>query len=126
MACLVASGFLAAEGKRWTITQRGRDWLDHVLEGIESQLTPDDPQYVARYRRQQPSLPFETNTIWAEAVCLNIRVRPESLRPLVPLCFDLDLYQDWGFVSLTASRLKEFGVGLLPRALRMNFYETSR
>jgi Uncharacterized conserved protein (COG2071) len=125
LAFLVASGFLAPDGKRWTVTQRGRDWLDHLLEGIESQLTPDAPHYVARYRREQPSLPFETNTIWAEAVCVNIRVRPESLRQLVPPSFDLDLYQEWGFISLTASRLREFGVGLLPRALRMNFYQAT-
>src|SRR5204863_380188 len=84
------------------------------------QLTPDDPQYVARYRRPQPSLPFEANTIWAEAVCVNIRVRPEALRPLVPAPFELDLYNDWGFVTLTASRLKAFGVGMLPGPLRMN------
>lgn len=125
LASLAASGLLTAQGNRWATTQRGRDWLDHVLEGIESQLTPDDPQYVARYRRPQPSLPFEANTVWAEAVCVNIRVRPESLRLLVPPPFDLDLYQGWGFVSLTASRLKEFGVGMLPRALRMNFYQAT-
>src|SRR6266849_5578331 len=125
LASLAASGLLTADGNRWAITQRGRNWLDRVLEGIERQLTPDDPQYVARYRRQQPSLPFEANTIWAEAVCVNIRVRPESLRLLVPPPFDLDLYKEWAFVSLTASRLKEFGVGMLPRALRMNFYQAT-
>lgn len=125
LASLAASGLLTADGNRWAATQRGRDWLDHVLEGIESQLTPDDPRYVARYRRTQPSLPFEANTIWAEAVCVNIRVRPEALRLLVPPPFDLDLYKEWGFVSLTASRLKEFGVGALPRALRMNFYQAT-
>ena len=125
LASLAASGLLTADGYRWAATQRGRDWLDHVLEGIESRLTPDDPHYVARYRRQQPSLPFAANTIWAEAVCVNIRVRPESLRLLVPPPFDLDLYKDWAFVSLTASRLKDFGVGVLPRALRMNFYQAT-
>jgi hypothetical protein len=125
LASLAARGLLTADRNRWAVTQRGRDWLDHVLEGIESQLTPDDLRYLTRYRRAQPSLPFEANTIWAEAVCVNIRVRPENLRQLVPLPFDLDLYKEWGFVSLTASRLKGFGVGMLPKALRMNFYQAT-
>jgi uncharacterized protein YqjF (DUF2071 family) len=125
LAALAARGFLMAEGNRWAVTPQGRAWLDHVLEGIEKQLNPEDPQYVARYRRPQPSLPFEANAIWAEAVCVNIRVRPESLRRLVPPPFELDLYQGWGFVSLTASRLKEFGVSVLPQALRMNFYQAT-
>jgi uncharacterized protein YqjF (DUF2071 family) len=125
LASLAARGMLAADGNRWAVTQLGRDWLDHVLEGIESQLTPDDPHYVARYRRPEPSLPFQANTIWAEAVCVNIRVRPENLRMLVPPPFELDVYKGWGFVSLTASRLKEFGVGVLPKALRMNFYQAT-
>ena len=125
VASLMAGGLLAAKGDRWAVTRRGSAWLDQLLEQIESQLTPDDPQYVARYRRLQPSLPFAANTVWAEAVCVNIRVRPEALRRLVPAPFDLDLYKDWGFVSLTASRLKQFGLGMLPRALRMNFYQAT-
>jgi uncharacterized protein YqjF (DUF2071 family) len=125
LASLAASGLLTAGSNHWSVTPRGRAWLDQVLEGIERELTPDDPQYLARYRRPQPSLPFEANAIWAEAVCVNIRVQPESLRRLVPPPFDLDLYQGWGFVSLTASRLKEFGVGVLPQVLRMNFYQAT-
>ena len=97
--------------------------LDQVLEAIERQLTPDDPAYVRRYRKQAPTLPFEANTIWAEAICVNVQVEPDALRPLIPHYFDLDLYRGMGFISLTASRLKDFGMGDIPRAARMNFYQ---
>jgi uncharacterized protein YqjF (DUF2071 family) len=113
------------QGTRYAVTQNGRDFLDRVLEGIESQLAPDAPAYVRRYRREAPTLPFDTNTTWAEAVAVNVRVEPTALRPLIPDVFELDLYAGWAFVSLTASRLKDFGVGWLPRALRMNFYQAT-
>jgi uncharacterized protein YqjF (DUF2071 family) len=118
-------GLLESHGGRLAATQAGRYALDRVLEEIEGHLAPDDPVYVARYRREAPTLPFDANTVWAEAVCLNIRVRPEALRPLIPEVFDLDLYEGWAWVSLTASRLKDFGVGWLPAAMRMNFYQST-
>jgi uncharacterized protein YqjF (DUF2071 family) len=116
---------LEARGERFAVTPKGRDYLDGVLEGIERQLTPDDPAFVRRYRREAPSLPFEANTVWAEAVCVNVALSPEALRPLVPPIFDLDLYGGRAFVSLTASRLKDFGVGWAPTALRLNFYQAT-
>jgi uncharacterized protein YqjF (DUF2071 family) len=118
-------GLLECGGARYAVTQKGRDYLDGVLEGIERQLCPDDPAYVRRYRREAPTLPFEANTVWAEAVCLNLALDPAALRPLVPAAFDLDLYRGRAFVSLTASRLKDFGVGVVPAALRMNFYQAT-
>jgi uncharacterized protein YqjF (DUF2071 family) len=125
LAALIGDGLLEPRGARHAVTQKGRDYLDRVLEGIESQLAPDAPEYIRRYRREEPSLPFEANTVWAEALCVNLAVAPEALRPLVPAVFDLDLYRGSAFVSLTASRLKDFGVGWLPRALRMNFYQAT-
>lgn len=122
---LHAAGLLERQGVRHAVTQRGREFLDRVLEGMESQLAPDDPAYVRRYRREAPTLPFDTNTVWAEAVCVNLRVQPEALRPLVPEVFDLDLHGGMAWISLTASRLKDFGVGWVPRALRMNFYQAT-
>jgi uncharacterized protein YqjF (DUF2071 family) len=122
---LVERGELQRKAEGYEITAKGRQRLDEVLEGIERQLMPDDPAFVRRYRREEPSLPFAANTIWAEAVCVNVRVRPEALRPLVPPQFELDLYDGWAFVSLTASRLKDFGVDHVPGALRMNFYQAT-
>jgi uncharacterized protein YqjF (DUF2071 family) len=122
---LVQTGLVERQGERYQPTQAGRDHLDHVLEGIESLLTPDDPAYVRRYRREAPSLPFEANTIWEEALAVNVALDPAALRPLVPGVFDLDLHEGRAFVSLTASRLKDFGVGKLPRAMRMNFYQST-
>src|SRR5206468_8662591 len=107
---LTQAGLLEPHGQAFAITQAGRDYLDRVLEGIESQLTPDDPAYVRRYRREAPTLPFAANTIWAEAVAVNVRMPPAALRPLVPEVFDLDTHDGQAFVSLTASRLKDFGV----------------
>jgi uncharacterized protein YqjF (DUF2071 family) len=125
LANLAARGLLDRSGARYAVTQKGRELLDHVLEGIESQLAPDDPAYVRRYRRAAPTLPFDANTVWAEAVCVNYHLDPAALRPLVPAAFDLDLYAGKAFVSLTASRLKDFGVGWVPAALRMNFYQAT-
>jgi uncharacterized protein YqjF (DUF2071 family) len=125
LAPLCAAGLLQQVGGRHAVTQKGRDYLDGVLEGIESQLSPDAPEYERRYRRASPSLPFEANTIWAEAVAVNVALDPAALRPLIPPVFDLDLYGGKAFVSLTASRLKDFGVGRVPRALRMNFYQAT-
>lgn len=122
---LSAAGLIQAVGSRYAVTQAGRDYLDRVLEEIEGQLTPDAPEYVRRYRRQDATLPFDANTIWAEAVCVNLRVEPAALRPLIPEVFDLDLYRDSAFVSLTASRLKGFGLVGLPQPLRMNFYQAT-
>jgi hypothetical protein len=122
---LEADGLLAREGRRHAVTVRGRQHLDRVLEGIESQLTPDAPEYVRRYRRAAATLPFDANTIWAEAVAVNLRIEPAALRPLIPEVFGLDLYDGHAFVSLTASRLKDFGVGWLPPTLRMNFYQAT-
>ena len=122
---LTAQGLLAPAGTRHAVTHKGRALLDRVLEGIESQLTPDDPAYVRRYRRATPTLPFDANTIWAEAIAVNYHLDPAALRPLVPSVFDLDLYAGKAFVSLTASRLKDFGVGWIPAALRMNFYQAT-
>lgn len=119
------AGLLQSQGRRHAVTQRGREYLDCVLEGMESQLAPDDPGYVRRYRREEASLPFAANTVWAEAVCANLRVDPAALRPLIPAAFDLDLHGGMAWISLTASRLKDFGVGWVPRALRMNFYQAT-
>jgi hypothetical protein len=44
---------------------------------------------------------------------------------MIPPQFELDLYQGWAFVSLTASRLKDFGAGSLPRVFRKNFYQAT-
>jgi Uncharacterized conserved protein (COG2071) len=125
VTALCAAGLLEPHGSRYAATQRGRDLLDRVLEGIECQLAPDDPAYVRRYRRAAPTLPFDANTIWEEAIAVNVRLDPAALRPLVPAVFALDVYAGHAFVSLTASRLKDFGVGWLPRALRMNFYQAT-
>lgn len=125
VAALVEQGTLDRDGARVGVTQLGRDLLDRVLEGIERQVAPDDPAFERRYRYESPSLPFDANTVWAEAVAVNVRVTPEALRPLVPAAFDLDLSGGHAFVSLVASRLKDFGVGWIPRALRMNFYQAT-
>src|SRR5262245_57775173 len=122
---LIDAGLLERRGGRHAVTQKGRDYLDGVLEAIEGELTPDAPEYARRYRRESPSLPFEANTVWAEAVCANVALDPAALRPLVPAVFDLDLYGGKAWVTLTASRLKDFGVSRLPRALRMNFYQAT-
>jgi hypothetical protein len=122
---LTRAGLLTPHGQLFAVTQPGRDYLDRVLEGIEGRLAPDDPAYVRRYRREAPSLPFAADTVWAEAVAVNVRLAPAALRPLVPDVFDLDLHDGQAFVSLTASRLKDFGVGWVPRALRMNFYQAT-
>jgi len=119
------SGWLTVAADRWRITDRGQQWLDALLERIEEKLAPDSPAYIARYRREVPTLPFEANTTWAEAVCVNFRVDPAALRPLVPPVFELDLHGGYAWVSLTASRLKDFGVGTLPAAMRMNFYQAT-
>jgi hypothetical protein len=92
---------------------------------MEGQLTPDDPHYVRRYRQATPTLPFNTNAIWAEAIAVNYQLDPAALRPLVPDVFDLDLHHGKAFVSLAASRLKDFGASWLPKALRMNFYQAT-
>lgn len=122
---LLPEGLLEAQGDRFAATQKGREYLDQILEGIESHLTPDAPEHVQRYRRASPTLPFDTTTIWSDAIAVNFRAQPEALRPLVPEVFDLDLYEGHAFVSLTASRLKDFGFGWLPRALRINFYQAT-
>lgn len=122
---LSQQGHIEAGGETLRITTSGARHLDEILEGIESQLAPDSAQYERRFRRQQPTLPFDANTVWAEAVCINIRVQPEQLRPLIPDLFALDLYQGHAFISLTASRLKDFGMGAVPKSLRMNFYQST-
>src|SRR6516165_3696746 len=78
LALLSAGGLLDRHGERYAITQKGRELLDRVLEGIESQLTPDDPAYVRRYRRATPTLPFDANTIWAEAIAVNYHLDPAA------------------------------------------------
>ncbi|MBI1903489.1 MAG: DUF2071 domain-containing protein [Planctomycetia bacterium] len=125
LARLVQSGFVQARGGDLAITHQGRQQLDRWLEEVESQVAPDDPAYVRRYRREDPSLPAAANTVWAEAVCVNVRVDPAALRPLVPDVFELDLFAGCAWISLTASRLKDFGVGWVPKALRMNFYQST-
>ena len=122
---VLASGHLIEQGNRYAVTADGRRFLDNMLESIEGQLTPDAPEYERRFRRESPSLPFEANTIWAEAICVNVQIEPDALRPLIPTHFELDLYNDKAFISLTASRLKDFGMGRIPRALRMNFYQST-
>ena len=120
---LQRDGLLERQRDRYSVTQSGRELLDRVLEGIEHQITPDHPDYVRRYRREAPSIPFQTNTIWAEAICINYRIDPQALRPIIPNVFDLDIYHGKSFISVTASRLKDFGISRVPNALRMNFYQ---
>ena len=125
LRALVDAGLLEFGVSGYGISQPGRESLDHVLESIQSQLSPDDPAYVRRFRREAPSLPFDADTVWAEAVCVNFRVDPLVLRPMIPTVFELDLFEETAFISLTVSRLKDFGVGWVPRALRMNFYQST-
>jgi len=122
---LVLARHLDQAGDEFRLSEHGRKHLDGIIEGIQATLAPDDPSYVRRYRRETPSLPFAANTTWAEAVCVNVRLPPEALRPLVPPFFELDLYDGWAFVSLTASRLKNFGAGPLPAMFRTNFYQAT-
>jgi hypothetical protein len=125
VARLIDGGLLEVRSGRHAVTPLGMHSLDNVLESVESQLTPDAPEYLRRYRREAPSLPFDTNAVWAEAVAVNFRVDPQELRPLIPDPFDLDLYAGAGFVSLLASRLKDFGMGKLPGVARTNFYQAT-
>ena len=120
---LQRAGLLEHLRGRYSVTQSGRELLDRVLEGIEQQITPDHPDYVRRHRREAPSIPFEANTVWAEAICINYRVDPQALRPIIPDVFDLDCCHGKSFISVTASRLKDFGISRVPNALRMNFYQ---
>ena len=120
---LISARLLEIQGGRYRVTQSGRELLDRVLEGIEQQITPDHPDYVRRYRREASTVPFETNTVWAEALCVNYRIDPQALRPLIPDVFDLDMCNGKSFISVTASRLEDFGIGRIPSALRMNFYQ---
>jgi hypothetical protein len=122
---LAARGWLQRQGDRYAVTPAGLAYLDEALVALARDLDPRDPIAVAGGLRETPTLPFAAHTIWAEAVCVNIRVDPAALRPLVPEVFDLDLYDGWGFVSLAASRLKNFGVGWVPAALRSNFYQAT-
>ncbi len=75
--------------------------------------------------RVDATLPFETATVWEEALCFNLRVAPAALRPIVPDVFELDLHDGHAFVSLTASRLKDFGPSSLPAMLGVNFYQAT-
>jgi len=122
---LEQAGLLDVQRGEWRVTQAGRDHLDSVFLAIQSQLTPDAKEYERRYRVTDPTLPLAANTVWSEAVCINIRVTPEALRPLVPDVFELDLYRGHAFVSITVSRLKHFGAGSLPTFARMNFYQST-
>jgi hypothetical protein len=122
---LAASGYLRESGAEFAITDDGVRFLDRIIEGIEAEFTPDDPAYVRRYRREKPSLPFDANTVWAEAICVNVRMDPAALRPLIPHHFELDLYDGCAYVSLTASRLRNFGAGALPDIFRTNFYQAT-
>jgi hypothetical protein len=122
---LAERGWLQRQGDRHLVTPAGQAYLDEVLVALARDLDLRDPIAVAGGLREAPTLPFAANTTWAEAVCVNIRVDPSALRPLVPTVFDLDLYDGWAFVSLAASRLKNFGVGRVPAALRSNFYQAT-
>ena len=125
LQALLQREFIRGSANEYQLAYEGKQHLDAVLAGIQSQLSPDDPAYVERFRQETPSLPFAANTIWEQAICVNVRMLPEALRPLIPGQFELDLYDGHAFVSLTASRLKNFGVGKLPAAARMNFYQAT-
>ncbi len=122
---LLGEGLLESSQNRFQLSRKGQAHLDRLLEVLENKLTPDDPAYHARYRRETPTLPFEANTTWAQALCINYAVDPEALRPLIPEVFELDLHEGMAYVSLLASRLKSFGMGQVPKALRMNFYQAT-
>lgn len=122
---LQAAGWLFGVRDQWQVTQAGREHLDSILLSIQSQLTPNASEYERRFRVTDPSLPFAANTLWSEAVCINVRVDPDALRPLVPDVFELDLYRGYAFVSITVSRLKNFGAGNVPQFARMNFYQST-
>jgi len=88
---LAGERYLDESAGEFCISESGRRFLDRIFEGIQGEFAPDDPLYVRRYRREKPSLPFEADTIWAEAICVNVRLPPDALRPLVPQFFCLDL-----------------------------------
>jgi hypothetical protein len=119
---LQKAGHVASHGlfrKRWAISNGGQAALARWEEAATISLAAEG------LRRVDPSLPFEANASWKEAICVNLAVSPEALRPLVPSVFELDLAADSAWVSLTVSRLADFGVGRLPRPLRMNFYQAT-
>jgi uncharacterized protein YqjF (DUF2071 family) len=122
---LQAAGLLQRAATGLAVSHAGKLALDQLCESLQGELTPDDPAYERRFRREKPTLPFEANTTWAEAICANFRIDPAALRPLVPEMFELDLCGGYAWISLTASRLKDFGMGTIPRALRMNFYQAT-
>lgn len=122
---LAVEAYLVESAGEFCISESGLRFLDRIFESIQGELAPDDPSYVRRYRREKPSLPFGADTIWAEAICVNVRLPPDALRPLIPPVFDLDLYDGCAYVSLTASRLKNFGAGPVPNWFRMNFYQAT-
>lgn len=131
LVSLKARGLVASRGwlrARWELTELGAAAIEGWEAGVRLSLASlgaltsfaDAP-----LRREEPSLPFAANTSWKEAVCINIAVDPDALRPLVPDVFELDLAAGSAWVSMTASRLSDFGVGRLPRPLRMNFYQAT-
>jgi hypothetical protein len=122
---LAGRGWLRLQGARHAVTPAGLAYLDEALAALARDQDQRDPLALAGALHEAPTRPFAASTTWAEAVCANMRVDPAALRPLVPAVFDLDLYDGWAFVTLTASRLKNFGVGRVPAALRSNFYQAT-
>jgi hypothetical protein len=122
LKALAASGHVMSHGlfrKHWSLSPEGGRALSTWEEAATVSLAAEG------LRRVDPSLPFEANASWKEAICLNLAVTPEALRPLVPAVFELDVAAGSAWVSLTVSRLADFGVGRLPRPLRMNFYQAT-
>lgn len=121
---LVSRDLVAARGlfrRRWSLTPRGIE----ALAAWEHATSTAVSLHAEGLRRVDPSLPFEANASWKEAICVNLAVEPDALRPLVPTVFELDCAAGSAWVSLTVSRLADFGVGRLPRPLRMNFYQAT-
>jgi hypothetical protein len=99
----------------WALTELGEAAVDGFEQGLRLSITSPEPEPEDEpLRRVDATLPF-----------VNIAVDPDALRPLVPDVFELDVAAGSAWVSLTASRLKDFGVGRIPRPLRMNFYQAT-
>lgn len=122
LVAMTKTGELRARGfftRHWALTPQGEAAVAKHEQSTRISLSSEG------LRRVDPSLPFEANASWKEAICVNLAVDPDALRPLVPKVFDLDVAAGSAWVSLTVSRLADFGVGRLPSPLRLNFYQAT-
>ena len=87
---------------------------------------PSNPQKIDRISQgQRPNVRCDGTQSWRSLLFCHWEVDCETLRPLIPDCFEIDTFDGAAFIATVPFKMQAIRPSWLPKSLALNFLETN-